>query len=112
MPRPWTARRTRRRSSKASARALIGQIMNDDTATGFGTQPLPLTPEEDRVLRYLPTDLTFRAIARELSVSHNTVKTHTVLIYRKLGVSCRHDAVTEARRNGLLESRPSDIRSL
>jgi len=27
----------------------------------------------------------------------------TASIYRKLGVSCRHDAVTEGRRNGLVE---------
>ena len=35
-------------------------------------------------------------------VSPNTVKTHSSAIYRKLAVSSRADAVTEAKRLGLL----------
>ncbi len=48
-----------------------------------------MTPAEMRVLRYLPTHLTFAAIADELFVSRNTVKTQAISIYRKLGVSSR-----------------------
>jgi DNA-binding CsgD family transcriptional regulator len=36
----------------------------------------PLSNTEIRVMRYLPTNLTGPEIARELSVSRNTVKTH------------------------------------
>jgi LuxR family maltose regulon positive regulatory protein len=36
-------------------------------------------------------------------VSTNTVKTHAISIYRKLGVSSRTDAVMRARDIGLLE---------
>ena len=62
----------------------------------------PLTPAEQRVLAYLPTNLTFSAIAEDCYLSRNTVKTHTIAIYRKLGTNSRHDAVMVARRLGLL----------
>ncbi len=63
----------------------------------------PMTPAEMRVLRYLPTHLTFGAIADELFVSRNTVKTQAIAIYRKLGVSSRNPAVVAARSLGLLD---------
>jgi LuxR family maltose regulon positive regulatory protein len=62
----------------------------------------PITTRERVVLRYLPTMLTLTDIARELSVSPNTVKTHLRHLYRKLAVSSRRDAVRQARRRGLL----------
>ena len=62
-----------------------------------------MTPAEMRVLRYLPTHLTFAAIADELFVSRNTVKTQAISIYRKLGVSSRGPAVETARGLGLLD---------
>ena len=65
----------------------------------------PLTPAEARVLTYLPTHLSFQAIGRDLTVSANTVKTHAVALYRKLGVSSRADAVSTAREQGLLPVR-------
>jgi LuxR family maltose regulon positive regulatory protein len=69
----------------------------------LGVTATPMTPAELRVLRYLPTHLTFAAIAEELFVSRNTVKTQAIAIYRKLGVSSRDPAVAAARRLGLLE---------
>jgi LuxR family maltose regulon positive regulatory protein len=62
-----------------------------------------LTTAELRVLRYLPSHLSFRQIAERLFVSPNTVKTHARGIYRKLGVSCRGSAVECARDVGLVE---------
>jgi len=62
----------------------------------------PLTDAERRVLPYLATHLSLQEVAAELHVSRNTAKTHSVAIYRKLGVSSRSDAVAEARRLGLL----------
>jgi LuxR family maltose regulon positive regulatory protein len=61
-----------------------------------------LTDSETRVLRYLPTHLTAPEIADELSVSVNTVSTHTHHLYAKLGVHSRHEAVDRARALGLL----------
>lgn len=63
----------------------------------------PLTTAELRVLAYLPTHLSFQAMAEGLYVSRNTVKTQAISIYRKLGVSSRGDAVDRARELGLLE---------
>jgi LuxR family maltose regulon positive regulatory protein len=63
-----------------------------------------LTAAELRVLRYLPSHLSFREIAERLYVSPNTVKTHARGIYRKLGVSSRANAVDHARGAGLIES--------
>jgi LuxR family maltose regulon positive regulatory protein len=60
-----------------------------------------LTEAELEVLRLLRSPRSQRAIADELSVSINTVKTHTSSIYRKLGVSSRDDAVTRAIDLGL-----------
>ena len=62
-----------------------------------------LTTAELRVLRYLPSHLSFRQIAERLCVSPNTVKTHARGIYRKLGVSSRGEAVDRARAAGLAE---------
>jgi LuxR family maltose regulon positive regulatory protein len=62
-----------------------------------------LTPAEVRVLRLLPTHLSFPEVADALFVSRHTVKTHAVAVYHKLGVSSRTDAVRRARELGLLE---------
>jgi LuxR family maltose regulon positive regulatory protein len=63
---------------------------------------VPLTTAELRVLSYLPTHLTYQAIAEDLLVSRNTVKTQTISIYRKLGVTSRPDAVERSRELDLL----------
>ena len=55
----------------------------------------PLTEREVAVLRLLRGTLSLRQIGQELDVSANTIKTHTQAIYRKLGVSTRHDAVQQ-----------------
>jgi ATP/maltotriose-dependent transcriptional regulator MalT len=62
----------------------------------------PLSRTEIRVLRYLPTHLSGPEIARELSVSVTTVRTHTRHIFAKLGVHRRTEAVIRARALGLL----------
>jgi LuxR family maltose regulon positive regulatory protein len=46
--------------------------------------------------------LTLPEIARELHVSHNTVKTHIRSLYTKLGAHGRAEAVGRARALGLL----------
>jgi LuxR family maltose regulon positive regulatory protein len=61
-----------------------------------------LSRSELRVLRYLPTNLTRREIAGELSVSLNTVDTHIRRIYAKLGAADRTAAVQRGRELRLL----------
>ena len=71
-----------------------------------GIAPDTLTPAELRVLQYLPSRLTFPEIGAHLFVSQNTVKTHALAIYRKLGTTSRNEAVDRARALGLVESPP------
>jgi LuxR family transcriptional regulator, maltose regulon positive regulatory protein len=61
-----------------------------------------LTARELDVLRLMAGELSQRAIGEALYLSLNTIKTHTRLIYRKLGVGTRADAVARARELGLL----------
>jgi LuxR family maltose regulon positive regulatory protein len=68
------------------------------------SQPLldPLSEREMQVLRLLDSELSGPDIARELFVSHNTVRTHTRHIFAKLQVTSRRAAVHRAREVGLL----------
>jgi LuxR family maltose regulon positive regulatory protein len=65
----------------------------------------PLSERELHVLRLLGSDLDGPAIARELSVSLNTMRTHTKNIYTKLAVTSRRAAVRRGIELNLL-SRP------
>jgi LuxR family transcriptional regulator, maltose regulon positive regulatory protein len=66
----------------------------------------PLSQSEIRVLRYLPTNLSAPEIARELSVSVTTVRTHIRHVFAKLGAHGRSEAVAQARALGLLAPSP------
>jgi LuxR family transcriptional regulator, maltose regulon positive regulatory protein len=61
-----------------------------------------LTTAELRVIPYLGTHLSFREIGERLFISHHTVKSHAMAIYRKLNVTSRNSAVERARELGLL----------
>jgi LuxR family transcriptional regulator, maltose regulon positive regulatory protein len=97
--------------------ALVTDIVEviRGSSTAPGGEPLlvgigQLSPSELRVLRYLPTNLSRPEIARELSVSVNTVNTHIRNIYAKLQAGGRSSAVQRAREMRLLagngEARP------
>jgi LuxR family maltose regulon positive regulatory protein len=62
----------------------------------------PLSKSEIRVLRYMPTNLSTPEIARELSLSVHTVRTHIRHLFAKLGTHGRTEAVARARALGLL----------
>jgi LuxR family transcriptional regulator, maltose regulon positive regulatory protein len=106
-------RHTRQRTAHGALLAGVRNLLGAQTPTPHaGPQPPlePLSDSEIRVLRYLPTNLTAPEIARELSVSHNTIRTHMRHVYVKLGTHRRGDAVARARALGLLApaaSRPS-----
>lgn len=68
------------------------------SATGGPALVNALSDRELDVLRYLCSDLDGPAIARELSVSLSTVRTHTQRIYTKLGVNNRRAAVRRAHQ--------------
>jgi DNA-binding CsgD family transcriptional regulator len=83
------------------ATALLARSRAD---VDVGSVREPLTRAELDCLRLLATDLSQREIGAQLYVSHNTVKTHTRNIYRKLGATSREDAVARAAASGLLDS--------
>jgi LuxR family maltose regulon positive regulatory protein len=62
----------------------------------------PLSPAELRLLPYLQTHLTISEISERLFVSRNTVSSQSSSIYRKLGVSSRNEAVSQATTIGLI----------
>ncbi len=73
-------------------------------ATRNGAPSIELTRAEHRVLEQLATHRTLSEIGDHLYVSRNTVKTHTVSIYRKLLVSGRSEAVMRAVELELLDT--------
>jgi len=84
------------------------QALRERITTGT-TRPIPppadlvdpLSERELDVLRLLKSDLSGPDIARELTVSLNTLRTHTKSIYSKLGVNSRREAVRRAADLGL-----------
>lgn len=76
----------------------------DSAATTALAGPRALTMAELRILRFLPTHLSFREIGARLHVSTNTVKTQAHAVYRKLDASSRSEAVSKAAAIGLLET--------
>jgi ATP/maltotriose-dependent transcriptional regulator MalT len=67
-----------------------------------GEPATSLTERELIVLRLLATRLSTPEMSQELHVSVNTVRTQVRAVYRKLAVSSRTQAVTQARQLGLL----------
>ena len=83
-------------------KVLEGRAMNDATPLNPQRVFWELSPREIDVLRLLPSTLSQREIAAELYVSFNTVRTHTRVIFSKLGVTSRAEAVSRARELGLI----------
>jgi LuxR family maltose regulon positive regulatory protein len=50
---------------------------------------------------------TLPQIGQHLFISQNTVKSHALAIYRKLGTASRDETVDRARALGLVESPPA-----
>jgi LuxR family maltose regulon positive regulatory protein len=91
-------------------RRLLAAVTETETETeqnGPVKQALiePLSERELDVLRLLGTELDGPAIARELMVSLNTVRTHTKHIYAKLAVTSRRAAVRRAAELDLPRTR-------
>jgi len=77
----------------------------DAYASRTGPAPASLTTAELRVLRLLPTHLSFREMGSRLAISANTVKSQAHAVYRKLDVSSRSEAVARAQELGILDGR-------
>ena len=62
-----------------------------------------LTPRELAILQLISQAMANKRVALTLNISLETVKWNLKNIYAKLGVSSRYDAVSWARKNGLIE---------
>ena len=67
----------------------------------------PLSNRELDVLQLIAKGMTNREIAGKLYLSANTIKSHSIKIYRKLNVNNRSQAVSKARMLGILPSKLS-----
>jgi LuxR family maltose regulon positive regulatory protein len=108
------AARAQLRRADRHARALPGatalQRWTADALADVGAVALralenaePLTVAELRVLRLLPSHLTFREIGERFATSSHTVKSQAHAVYRKLGARSRSEAVDRAVACGLLD---------
>ena len=70
------------------------QSSNSDT----GALEEKLTSRELEILKHLTTGNPISAIAKQLHISQNTMKTHLRNVYRKLDVDGRHTAVEKAKK--------------
>ncbi len=83
-------------------RRLVGRYasrISPPAGTGDGGV---LTPREVEVLRLVARGLSNAEIARELFISHETVKTHVSRVLTKLDLRDRVQAVVHAYRTGLV----------
>ena len=81
--------------ARASSARLAGY-------TDDGTKPTVLSNREREILALLADGLVNKQIAARLGISANTVKTHLELLFDKLGVTTRAEAVATGVRRGLL----------
>jgi DNA-binding NarL/FixJ family response regulator len=79
------------------SRLPVRGVLDHDTASAP-----PLTQREREILALLADGLANKQIAARLGISTNTVKTHLELLFDKLDVSSRTEAVTAAARIGIL----------
>jgi LuxR family maltose regulon positive regulatory protein len=94
-PGPLPARLARIRIGPVSPRAAA-------PATAPDAVPVVLSERERELLPLLAGTLSQREIGTVLHLSLNTVKTHSRVLFRKLGVSSRAQAVARARELGAL----------
>jgi LuxR family maltose regulon positive regulatory protein len=78
---------------------LVDELEAIQSLPGGGSS---LSAAELRIVPLLASHLTLQEIADRLYLSRHTVKTHSVAIYRKLGVSSRREAVARLQETGLL----------
>jgi len=93
------ATRATGRRHGAEVSRMLDRIV--ETTAGSHRQVQSLSARERLVLAQVQRGLTVAAIAAELYISPNTVKTHLRRLYSKLGVSTRDEAIRAARALGL-----------
>ena len=77
-------------------------IVSRSTRVGRDTSTATLSRREQEILALLADGLVNKQIAARLGISTNTVKTHLELLFEKLGVTTRAEAVATGVKRGLL----------
>lgn len=83
------------RAAPAMTPRASGRVANDTSST-------TLSRREHEILALLADGLVNKQIAARLGISTNTVKTHLELLFEKLGVTTRAEAVATGVKRGLL----------
>jgi len=84
--------------------AAADEAAAEAVAEGAATiKAASITMAQARVLRYLPTPLTFAVISEKLGISRAAARQRAERAYKKLGVHSRDEAVTRARALGLID---------
>ncbi len=83
---------------------MLGHLQQQDASAAAGADHLaiPLTNREKDILELLALRYNNKEIADALVVSPNTIRTHLVNLFQKLGAKGRRDAVAKARQYGLI----------
>lgn len=78
---------------------LSGQTPSVDSASLMQRAPdVPaLTPRQKQILRCICSGLSNKQIAREIELQESTIKMHIKILYSKLGVNSRSQAIIKAR---------------
>lgn len=61
-----------------------------------------LTAREKEIARYIEQGMTYQEISDHMDISRHTVHTHIKNIYEKLQVKDRNEALTKARKKGII----------
>ena len=91
------------RGERALAPRLVGTLMN--RLTNSAPARYSLTPREIDVLRLLADGASTIDLTRELGLSVNTVRNHVQRAIRRLGAHSKLEAVSIAKREGLIPAR-------
>jgi len=79
------------------ARKIIVELQDDVASDEF-----LLTSRETEIVKLIEEGLTYKEIGERLSISTHTVHTHIKNIYEKLQAKNRHDAISKARKKGII----------
>ncbi|MDH3330648.1 MAG: response regulator transcription factor [Desulfobulbaceae bacterium] len=79
------------------ARAVIGEFQDVDNDDQY-----LLTAREKEILLGLEKGFTYNQLGNELSISPHTIHSHIKKIYEKLHAKSRREALTKARKKGII----------
>jgi DNA-binding CsgD family transcriptional regulator len=88
--------------ARVDAILSLEEVADEETTSRHVVEHVLLTNREREILGLLADGMGNKQIAARLGISTNTVKTHLELLFDKLEVSSRAEAVATGVRRGLL----------